>query len=82
MKIQTPFTVLPKYFNDFHNYFNNANEELVSYTYIPEYLRKNTEKNSEALIKSYWDKECSNHPTNQHCLVYCCLLYTSPSPRD
>ena len=71
MKIQTPFTVLPKYFNDFHNYFNNANEELVSYTYIPEYLRKNTEKNSEALIKSYWDKECSNHPNNQHCLVYC-----------
>ena len=52
MKIQTPFTVLPKYFNDFQNYFNNANEELVSYTYIPEYLRKNTEKNSEALIKN------------------------------
>ena len=44
MKIQTPFTVLPKYFNDFHNYFNNAKEELVSYTYIPEYLRKNTGK--------------------------------------
>ena len=65
MKIQTPFTVLPKYFNDFQNYFNNANEELVSYTYIPEYLRKNTEKNSEALIKSYLDKECSNNPTNQ-----------------
>ena len=71
MKIQTPFTVLPKYFNDFHNYFNNSNEELFSYTYIPQYLRKNTGKNSEALIKSYWDKECSNHPTNQHCLVYC-----------
>ena len=52
MKIQTPFTVLPKYFNDFHNYFNNANEELVSYTYIPEYPRKNTEKSSEALIES------------------------------
>ena len=64
MKIQTPFTVLPKYFNDFHNYFNNANEELVSYTYIPEYLRKNSEKN-------YWDKECISHPTNKHCLVYC-----------
>ena len=71
MKIQTPFTVLPKYFNDFRNYFNNANEELVSYSYIPEYLRKNTKKNSNALIKSYWDKECLNHPTNQHCLVYC-----------
>ena len=44
MKIQTSFTVLPKYFNDFQNYFNNADEKLVSYTYIPEYLRKNTEK--------------------------------------
>ena len=71
MKIQTSFTVLPKYFNDFHNYFNNVDEKLVSYTYIPEYLRKNTEKNSEALIKTYWEKECLSHPTNQHCLVYC-----------
>ena len=44
MKIQTPFTVLSKYFKDFQNYFNNADEELVSYTYIPEYLRKNSEK--------------------------------------
>ena len=70
MKTQSAYTVLPKYFNDFHNYFNNANEELVSYTYIPENLRKNTEKNSVALIKSYWDKECLNHPTNQHFLVY------------
>ena len=52
MKIQTPLKVLPRYFNDFYNYFNNANEELVSDTYIPEYLRKNTEKNSEALIKN------------------------------
>ena len=51
MKIQTPFTVRPKYFNDFLNYFNNANEELVSYTYIPDYQRKNTKKSSGALIK-------------------------------
>ena len=58
MKIQTPFTVLPKYFNDFHNYFNNANEELVSYTYIPEYLRKNSEKNTnQCLVKN--DKSLS-----------------------
>ena len=53
MKIQTPFTVPPKYFNYFHNYFNNADEKLVSYTYIPEYLRKNNEKNSEALIRNF-----------------------------
>jgi len=19
----------------------------------------------------YWEKECQEHPTNQHCLVYC-----------
>ena len=44
MKIQTPFRVLPKYFNNFHNYFNNANEELVAYTYVHENLGKNTEK--------------------------------------
>ncbi len=71
MKIQTPFTVPPKYFNNFHNLFYNADEKLVSYTYIPKYLMENTEKNSESLIKNYWDKECLNHPTNQHCLVYC-----------
>ena len=71
MKIQTPFAVLPKYFSDFRNYFNNANEKLVSYIFISGNLRKNTEKNWETLIKSYWDKECLNHPTNQHCLVYC-----------
>ena len=47
MKIQTSFIVLPKYFNDFHNYFNNVDEKLVSYTYIPEYLGKHTEKNSK-----------------------------------
>ena len=44
MKIQTSFTILPKFFNEFQNYFNNYDEKLVSYTYIPEYLRKNTEK--------------------------------------
>tara|TARA_S200000501_G_C20163950_1_gene457119 strand:+ start:86 stop:274 length:189 start_codon:yes stop_codon:yes gene_type:complete len=52
MKIQTPFTVLPKYFNDFQNYFNNADEKLVSYTYIPKYLKKNTLKNPKTLVKN------------------------------
>ena len=56
MKIQTSFTVLPKYFKDFHNYFNNADEKLVSYTYIPEYLRKNSEKNSKTLVKNDLNK--------------------------
>ena len=56
MKIQTSFTVLPKYFKDFHNYFDNADEKLVSYTYIPEYLRKNSEKNSKTLVKNDLNK--------------------------
>ena len=58
MKIKTSFTVLPKYFNDFDNYFNSADEKLVSYTYIPEYLRKNSEKNTnQCLVKK--DKSLS-----------------------
>ena len=44
MNIQTSFTALPKYFEEFHNYFDNADEKLISYTYISECLRKNTEK--------------------------------------
>jgi len=43
MKIKKPLTLPQKYFNEFQNYFHNANEELVSYTYIPEYLRKKNE---------------------------------------
>ena len=51
MKIQTSFTVLPKYFKDFHNYFNNADEKLVSYSYIPEYLKKTTSKKQKLFLK-------------------------------
>mgnify|MGYP003322447042 CR=1 FL=1 len=49
MKIQTSFTALPKYFKEFHNYFNSADEKLVSYTYIPEYLMKNSELDKQSL---------------------------------
>ena len=45
MKIKTPFTVPEKYFSNFQNYFKSSNEKLVSYTYIPNYLRKTNEKN-------------------------------------
>ena len=38
MKIQTSFRVLPKYFNNFHNYLNSTYEELFAYTYVPENL--------------------------------------------
>ncbi len=54
MKIQTPFTVPPKYFNDFQNYFHNSDEKLVSYSYIPEYLKKTTKTN--LLVNSELDK--------------------------
>ena len=56
MKIQTSFTVLPKYFKDFHNYFNNADEKLVSYTYIPEYLKKTTSKKQTLFFKNHLKK--------------------------
>ena len=52
MNIQTSFTFLPKYFKDFHNYFNNSEEKLVSYTYVPEYLRKSTLKNSKSIVRN------------------------------
>ncbi len=47
MKIKKSLTLPQKYFNEFQNYFNNADETLVSYSYIPEYLKKTTmcEKN-------------------------------------
>ena len=54
MKIQTSFTVPPKYFNDFQNYFHNSDEKLVSYSYIPEYLKKTTKTN--LLVNSELDK--------------------------
>ena len=51
MKIKTPFTVPEKYFSNFQNYFKSSNEKLVSYTYIPNYLRKTNEKNWEVYLK-------------------------------
>ena len=47
MKIQTSFTVIPKYFKEFHDYFDNADEKLVSYNYIPEYLEKTISKKAK-----------------------------------
>ena len=44
MKMQKPLTLPQIYFNDFHNYFNNSDEKLVSYTYMPEYLKKTNSK--------------------------------------
>ena len=47
MNIQTSFTELPKYFKDFQNYFDNVDEKLVSYNYIPEYLEKTISKKAK-----------------------------------
>ena len=52
MKTKKPLALPQKYFNVFQNYFNNANEILVSYTFIPEYLKKTTSKNAKTLIKN------------------------------
>ncbi len=54
MKIKKNITLPQKYLNDFQNYFENADEKLVSYTYIPAYLEKTTSKNSKTLIKNYY----------------------------
>ena len=54
MKIKKPLTLHQKYFNEFQNYFHNADEKLVSYSYIPEYLKKTTKTN--LLVNSELDK--------------------------
>ena len=54
MKIKKNLTQPQMYFNEFQNYFNNADEKLVSYSYIPEYLKKTTKTN--LLVNSELDK--------------------------
>ena len=51
MKIKKPLTLPQKYFNEFQNYFHNAHEKLVSYSYIPEYHEKTTSKKPNTLFK-------------------------------
>ena len=51
MKIKKTLTLPQKYFNEFQNYFHNADEKLVSYSYIPEYLKKTTSKKPKTLFK-------------------------------
>ena len=56
MKIQKPLTLPKKYFNEFQNYFYNADENLVSYNYIPEYLEKTISKKPKILVKNDLNK--------------------------
>ncbi len=53
MKIKKNLTQPQKYFNEFQNYFHNADEKLVSYSYIPEYLMKTTSKKPNTLFKNH-----------------------------
>ena len=57
MKIKKSLTLPQKYFNEFQNYFHNADEKLVSYSYVPEYLKKTTPKNSKTLIKNHFNRD-------------------------
>ena len=57
MKIKKSLTLPQKYFNEFQNYFHNADEKLVSYSYIPEYLKKTTSKKTNNLFKKHLKKE-------------------------
>ncbi len=52
MMIKNPLNLPQKYFNEFQNYFHNADEKLVSYSYIPEYLKKTTSKKTITLFKN------------------------------
>jgi hypothetical protein len=53
MKIKKNLTQPQKYFNEFQNYFHNADDKLVSYSYIPEYLKKTTSKKTNTLFKNH-----------------------------
>ena len=53
MKIKKPLTLPQKYFNEFQNYFHNSDEKLVSYSYIPEYLKKTNSKKLNTLFKNH-----------------------------
>ena len=53
MKIKKPLTLPKKYFNEFQNYFHNADEKLVSYSYIPEYPNKTTSKKNKNFFKNH-----------------------------
>ena len=59
MKLFNQFTILPRCLKAF-NYAGNRMEETT----------RNLDRDNH-LIKNYWQKECREHPTNPHCLVYC-----------
>ena len=59
MKLFNQFTILPRYLKAF-NYAGNRMEETT----------RNLDPDKH-LFEDYWKRECREHPTNHHCLVYC-----------
>ena len=59
MKLFNQFTILPRYLKAL-NYAVNRMEEST----------RNFDINKH-LFEDYWKRECREHPTNNHCLVYC-----------
>ena len=59
MKLFTQFSILPGYLNA----FNYAGEKMKE---TPKELEK-----CPSEIKEFWEKECLEHPTNEHYFIYC-----------
>ena len=59
MKLFNQFTILPRSLRAF-NYIENRMVETT----------RNLDRDNN-LTEDYWVKECKEHPTNKHCLVYC-----------
>ena len=59
MKLFNQFSILPRYLNA----FNYAGEKIKK---TPKELEKCPPE-----IRNFWEKECMEHPTNNHCLIYC-----------
>ena len=59
MKLFNQFSILPRYLNA----FNYAGEKMKK---TPKELEKCPPE-----IRNFWEKECMEHPTKNHCLIYC-----------
>ena len=59
MKLFNQFNVLPRYLTAF-NYSGLKPKDT------PKELKECTLE-----FQSFWEKECSEYPTNQNCLIYC-----------
>ena len=43
------------------------------FSILPKYLSAygNLKPEQNYLKQVYWERECRDHPTNKHCLIYC-----------